>query len=217
MEWWVGQLGDFKHLDKEFRTENKEFLLSVINGAQIIKVIERNRIIDYQISFDLGGADWFGRQWILKGNKAFFQKFRGRSYALLVHIKFNRRGRFLEVSRMQNGVLRSIVVPGGSSGNRCRGWRDLLGCLESILGRRKVAGIDCQAGINGGVDSRSGIRVKKGNSRVQQQHSGEEDQTSGSRRVHKNWRFSVVIYRDYLEVQWSVISNGLSKNWRDRC
>ena len=42
-----------------------------------------------------------------------------------------------------------------SGGNRCRCWRDLLGCLESILGRRKVAVVDCQAGINGGVDSRN--------------------------------------------------------------
>ena len=57
---------------------------------------------------------------------------RGSSYVLLVEIQANKSGRFMKISRLQNGVLRSVVVPGG---NNSGSWKDLLNCVEDILGR----------------------------------------------------------------------------------
>ena len=57
---------------------------------------------------------------------------RGSSYVLLVEIQANKSGRFMKISRLQNGVLRSVVVPGG---NNSSSWKDLLNCVEDILGR----------------------------------------------------------------------------------
>ncbi|PON32033.1 hypothetical protein PanWU01x14_364810 [Parasponia andersonii] len=43
---------------KEFRIAHKLFLHSVVNGRRSIKELKRNRISDYEVSFDLGGAKW---------------------------------------------------------------------------------------------------------------------------------------------------------------
>lgn len=42
------------------------------------------------------------------------------------------------MSRLQNGILTKMFIPGGSEGTSCMGWKNLLQCLESIMGRRKV-------------------------------------------------------------------------------
>ena len=47
----------YKHLDREFRTEHKLFLLNVENGGQVVKLVERNRVKDFFLSFELGGAN----------------------------------------------------------------------------------------------------------------------------------------------------------------
>ncbi|PON65608.1 hypothetical protein PanWU01x14_116200 [Parasponia andersonii] len=39
---------------KDFRTEHKVFLLSIINGGQSLKVVERNRVNDFAITMELG-------------------------------------------------------------------------------------------------------------------------------------------------------------------
>ena len=49
----------FKHLAKQFRNEHKVFLLSVTNGGQSIEVLERNRVHDFHVSFDLREINWF--------------------------------------------------------------------------------------------------------------------------------------------------------------
>ena len=48
----------YKHLDREFRTEHKLFLLSVEKGGHSVKIVERNRVKDFQMSFEMGGANW---------------------------------------------------------------------------------------------------------------------------------------------------------------
>ncbi|POO03775.1 LOW QUALITY PROTEIN: hypothetical protein TorRG33x02_000790, partial [Trema orientale] len=51
---------------KDFRTEHKVFLLSIINGGQSLKVEERNRVNDFVITMELGGAGcpkWSAQSW----------------------------------------------------------------------------------------------------------------------------------------------------------
>ncbi|PON67526.1 hypothetical protein TorRG33x02_264330 [Trema orientale] len=108
----------FKHFDREFRTQHKVFLLSLVNRGQSIKVLERNRVADFQVTFALGAGIWLCE--ILKetvtygGKQVFFRKFRGSSYVLLVRIKCNKWERFLAVTRLQNGVSRNVIIPEGS-------------------------------------------------------------------------------------------------------
>lgn len=78
----MNQQVSFKHLDREFRTEHKVFfLLNVVIGGQTIKVIERNCVADYQVTFDFGGADWLcdvlNEAMVFRGNHGFSRSLGG--------------------------------------------------------------------------------------------------------------------------------------------
>lgn len=132
----------FKHLERDFRTEHKLFLLSIENGGQSVKIVERNRLKEFHLSVEMGGAIWLcdtsSDAVAFKGNGNFFRKFRGNSYVLMVTINANRRGSFLRISKLHSGKISSIVVP---SGNRRRGWRDLNRSLMCMLGRELTASL----------------------------------------------------------------------------
>lgn len=103
------------HLSREFRIVHKLFLLSVVNGGQVINFVERNRVKDYVISFELGVAAWLCDIVELALSHVerarFHKKFRGSSYILLVEIKVNKNGRFLQITRIENGIVNNLIVP----------------------------------------------------------------------------------------------------------
>ena len=103
------------------------------------------------MSFEMGGANWFSditleselcwKKWLL-------QKFGGNSYVRMVVIDTNKRGSFLRINKLHDGTMSSITVPRGIES---RGWRDLRGCLMSMLGRDKtvVKGTNEKKVLNG--------------------------------------------------------------------
>ncbi|PON63519.1 hypothetical protein TorRG33x02_276000 [Trema orientale] len=126
-----------KHLAREFRTAHKLFLFTVVNDGGSIKVLERNRGRDYEVSFELGGAAWLDAVEVVirdEGKGQFFKKFRGSSYLLLLEVKYNNRGKFMQLVKLQNGVESKVIVPGGERG---RGWQDFRDCWGSLMGRRE--------------------------------------------------------------------------------
>ena len=181
----------YKHLDREFRTEHKLFLLTVERGGKSVKIVERNRVKDFILSFELGGANWLCDTILeavdFQGKNGFLRKFRGSSYVLLAMIDTNRRGRFFRLEKLQEGKLSSIVVPNGIKSS---GWRDLRNCMMSILGRERM------------VDDRS----NEGNV-----FYGEKCRFLGSKGEQKNWRLAVVIYRSSSRDSWEGIRVGLSR------
>ncbi|PON43339.1 hypothetical protein TorRG33x02_334000 [Trema orientale] len=211
----MGCVGNFKHLDREFRVEHKVFLLSVVDWGQSIKLVERNRITDYHVTFDLGAAGWLCD--ILKEalvcplNQRFFRKFRGNSYVLMVGILINRRGRFLEVSHLQSGVLKRIVVPGGFGNYKGRGWFELLDCLESMVrrnckveesrSRRNIL----EAGSIGGIGN-------FGN--PSHFHGGRKNWREAGPHANKNWKLAIVVYRNNIKQLWNTIDKGFSRKLR---
>ena len=107
---------------------------------------------DFQMSFEMGGANWLC-DIILEameyaGKNGFFRKFRGNSYVLIVMIDTNKRGSFFRINKLHDGMMSSIIVP---SGIERSGWRDLRGCLMSMLGRDKtvVKGTNEKKVLNG--------------------------------------------------------------------
>ena len=181
----------YKHLDREFSTEHKLFLLSVEKGGQAIRIMERNRVKDYQMSFELGGANWLC-DIILKtvefdGNDCFFRKFRGNLYVLLAMIDTNKRGSFFRIDELHEGKMSSIIVPNGIEKS---GWRDLRRCLMSMLGGGKMV-------VKGRTDGKV--------------WNGEKFQLNGSKGVQKSWNSAVVIYRSSSKETWEGIKEGLCR------
>ena len=181
----------YKHLDREFRTEHKLFLLSVDNGGHSVKLVERNRVKDFSLSFELGGANWLCNiilEAVLSEVKhGFFKKFRGNSYVLLVMVDTNNRGSFLRIDKLHDGKLRSIIVPKGIQSN---GWRDLRRCLLSMLGRD---------------------RLYMERSNEDKLLFEEKSQFTGIKGAKKNWRLVVVIYRSSSNETWEGIKDGLCR------
>ena len=181
----------YKHLDREFRTEHKLFLLSVEKGGQVVKIVEQNCLKDFSLSFQLGGANWLCDIILeaveFEGKNAFFKKFRGNSYVLLAMIDTNKRGSFLRIDKLHQGKMSSIIVPNGIQSS---GRSDLRRCLLSMLGReRKV------------VEGR-----KEGNRGYE-----ENSHVLGLKDVQKNWRLAVVIYRSSSTESWKGIREGLCR------
>ncbi|PON66608.1 hypothetical protein PanWU01x14_108500, partial [Parasponia andersonii] len=103
-----------KHFVTEFRTDHKLFMIAIVNGGRPIKVLKRNRMRDYEVSFELGGAAWLldAVEMALKDerNRQCFRKFEGSSYLLLLEVKYNKWGKFLQLVKFQNGVERKVIV-----------------------------------------------------------------------------------------------------------
>ena len=181
----------YKHLDREFRTEHKIFLLTVENSGKSIRLVERNRVKDYDLSFELGGAHWLGDIILeavqFQGKNVFFRKFRGNSYVLMVMIDTNNRGSFLRIDKLHDGKLRSIIVPKGIQSS---GWRDLRSCLLSMLGRERL------------------LVERKIEGKLLYE---EKSQIIGLKSVQKNWRLAVVIYRSSSQEAWERIRGGLCR------
>ena len=181
----------YKHLDREFRTEHKLFLLTVEKGGQAVKIVERNRVKDFDLSFELGGANWLCDITLeavqFQGKNGFLRKFRGSSYVLLATIDTNRRGRFLRLDKLQEGKLSSIYVPNGFQSN---GWRELRNCLLSMLRRERMR-----------VVSRTEGNV----------FDGDKYSFFGSIGEQKNWRFAVVFYRSSANESWEGVKFRLCR------
>ena len=181
----------YKHLDREFRTEHKLFLITVEKGGQSVNIVERTRVKDFNLSFELGGVNWLCDITLeaieFHGKNGFLRKFRGSSYVLLAMIDTNSRGSFLRLDKLQEGKLSSIFVPNGIQSS---GWRDLRNCLLSMLGKERLME---ERRIEGNV------------------LDGDKYRFFGLKGEQKNWRLAVVIYRSSSKESWERIKVGLSR------
>lgn len=48
----------YKHLSQDFITKHKIFIFKVIEAGSVARITERNRVQDFTIRLDLGGAYW---------------------------------------------------------------------------------------------------------------------------------------------------------------
>ena len=171
----------FNHLERVFRIEHKLFLLGVENGDKSVKFVERNRVKEFHMSVEMGGAIWLcdttSDVVVYDGKSSFLRTFRGNSYVLMVTINANNRGSFLRIN-MHRGTVSSIVVP---SGNGRSGWRSLHRSLMSLVGRDFMA-------LKGSKDRTKWI--------------GEETHFKGCNGAQKNWSLAVVLYQSSTDVTW---------------
>lgn len=123
----------FKAVD--VKIEQKVFTLRLGSGGSSICWSERTRNASYLLEVDREGASW-----IVSKLKDFihrpsscpnFSRFRGNVEVLTIQRINNKRGSFLEVSKLvQSGRKQTILLP---SGQNARGWKKISHMLYSLL------------------------------------------------------------------------------------
>ncbi|PON41066.1 hypothetical protein TorRG33x02_338900 [Trema orientale] len=108
-------------------------------GGQTLKIVERNRVSDFSVTMELGGARWLckcvGAILLLKERINVIRKFRGSSYVLLVEVRENNRGTFLSIWKIQDGHFQQIIVPSGAGGNS---WKNFHERFSMVMNRNKA-------------------------------------------------------------------------------
>ncbi|KAM1811352.1 hypothetical protein ACFX11_028259 [Malus domestica] len=134
----------YKHLARDFKVEQKVFILEVEDKSlgERICLTERTRFRGFQISFDWGCASWLSLQIktaITASARSFFRLYRGLNYQFWVESFNNKNGIFLVLSKSENqGLLRKIIVPKGAN---FFGWRKMEELLSEILRGGKKGGV----------------------------------------------------------------------------
>ena len=124
----------YKHFDRDFRTKHKVFLFRLGDSGGKIIITEKNRNKNFVIEVDLGGGEWLyriaGEALKIGRIGTFIRKYRGSNYHLLAECSTNSAGWFLKVMKIQNGVIRTIVVP-AEHGDR--GWVLFEKCVKRVF------------------------------------------------------------------------------------
>ncbi|KAM1796220.1 hypothetical protein ACFX11_036482 [Malus domestica] len=134
----------YKHLARDFKVEQKVFILEVEDKSlgERICLTERTRFRGFQISLDLGCASWLSVQIktaITASARSFFRLYRGLNYQFWVESFNNKKGIFLVLSKSENqGLVRKIIVPKGVN---FFGWRKMEELLSEILRGGKKVGV----------------------------------------------------------------------------
>ena len=129
--------GPFRNRYWSFKVEQKVFVLHLTVDRGGVRISERSRLRSFEIEFDVGAAMWclemLQEVINLEESKSFFRKHRGSNFVVLAEKYYNRRGEFLKFTRLSNGRLQNIIIPGGYSRG---GWRRMADCLDNLVGKR---------------------------------------------------------------------------------
>ena len=94
---------------------------------------ERSRINIFVVEIDIGGGYWLCKavgEAIRSGRRGKFRRlFRGSNYLLVVECNSNSVGWFLKIMKIQNVVVRNMVVPAEFE---VREWVNFENCLKSF-------------------------------------------------------------------------------------
>ena len=120
-----------------FRIEQKVFVIHLTKDGGGVRISERSRFRSFVVEIDVCAAVWcletLQEVALSAKSKSFFRKHRGSNYSVLAEKYSNRRGEFLKFTKLSNGSLTSIIIPGGLSR---WGWRRMAGCLDNLVGKR---------------------------------------------------------------------------------
>lgn len=184
-------------------------------------VLVRTRFRSFDLEIDVEAAVWcletVQELLIADDSKVFCRKYRGSNIVLLIDKFTNKKGVFLKITKLFNGTLKNIIVPGGRSK---WGWSRLVSCLDNLVGKRfwRSKGVGWKGGHfnvkSGDLDRKRFHKDLLNWDKTKCKWSyvgssrGEEHQDSNNRR---NWREVVLVFRfSYLQ-SWSSIKSALSK------
>ena len=211
----------FRNRYWSFKIEHKVFVTQLLRDGGGVRISERTRLRSFELELDVAAAVWCLEvmQEILsvEDSKIFCRKYRGSNFVLLVDKFSNKKGVFLKFTKLLNGTLKNIIVPGGSS---LRGWRRLMVCLDNLVGRRfwSSKGGSLMAGFNRKIPLAfdKDRYYKQPNTWRQRSRSWREvagfkaeDQTDTVNK--KDWKNVVLVFRFNVLFSWSSIQLGLSK------
>lgn len=108
----------------EVQLEHKLFLLELGQAGKAIHITERSRNASYVFDIDLGDARWIWEQLrshtLSPNSCASFNRTRGRSGVFTIQKFVNKRGSFLEITKLgQQGHRQCFILP---SGRNIWGW-----------------------------------------------------------------------------------------------
>lgn len=131
----------YKHLDSDFRIDNKIFLIQVDEKSvgDTIIFTERSKFRSYSIHLDLGAIAWLRdrvKDACLEELKLEnLVSHRNSVRRVSMEKRRNNCGEFLQISVLENSGVRFVVVPGGK---RREGWESLRVTLIDLLRRRML-------------------------------------------------------------------------------
>ena len=125
----------FRNKYWSFKIERKIFVTQLLRDGGGVRISERSRLRSFELEINVATAVWCLEvlQEVLsaKESKVFCRKYRGSHTVLLAEIFNNKKGMFLKFTKLNNGTLKNIIVPGGRSR---WGWRRLKVCLDNLVG-----------------------------------------------------------------------------------
>lgn len=127
----------FRNCYWSFQINQKVFVLHLSEDGGHVKFSERTRLASFGLELEVSAAVWcIEILQELTGQdvyQKFFRKQRRPNYILLMEQYENRRGRFVRITKLAEGKVWNIIIPGGRQG---WGWRKLAGCLDNLVGNR---------------------------------------------------------------------------------
>ena len=169
-------------------------------GFLLVNVLD----IEVEVELDVGAAVWCLEvlQDVINFEelKPFFRKHRGSNYVVLAETVSNRRGTFLKFTKLYNGSVKNIIIPGGLSR---RGWRSLAGCLDNLVGKRFW---NLKGGFKNAFDrsqrtNMKEVGMKPSWKRIVESKKDKGDKAGSSTRSHsqnilkRSWRNAVLVVR----------------------
>ena len=169
------------------------FVIQLSNDGGSVIVSEKTRQAIFDLKVDIAAAVWLKEsleEALVNGDVGqFVRKYRGSNFVLIAEKFGNKKGVFMKFSRVCNGEVHHIMVPGG---NFLWGWKKMAECLGYIVGRRSPRKIVDRSFpiVNKSIDVQKGL-VKQ---------VSEET---------KNWKMAITIYRTNTRMSWQEVSRKL--------
>ncbi|EXB87084.1 15-cis-phytoene desaturase [Morus notabilis] len=95
-----------------------------------------------------------------------FRRFyRGTGYKLIIECNRNKGGDFMKISKIKNGGIRNIVIPGEYA---FQGWEKFRGCLQSFFNRRNNQEAEESYGRKENPGDKRGVKNMNGEKKVEE-------------------------------------------------